>query len=86
MEEQDEQARAVPRRLMAHHFPGQEMSIRSGADDAAVRVELPLQDDDRVRGSVLVRAAHEPSWVADQVVLLPPPGSSYSSRKPIGWS
>ena len=59
---------------MAHHFPGREVSIRSGADDAAVRVELPLQDDDRVRGSVLVRAALEPSWVADQVVLLPAAG------------
>jgi hypothetical protein len=27
MEEQDEQARAAPRRLMAHHFPGGEVSI-----------------------------------------------------------
>jgi len=59
VEEQDEQAGGVACRLVPHHLPGGKMRIGTGADHAAVRVELPFEDDDCVRSRVQVRSALE---------------------------
>lgn len=69
MEDQDEQARGIARRLMPHHLPSREVRVGTGTDDAAVHVELPLQDDDPVRSCVQVRPALETGRVPGEVVF-----------------
>jgi hypothetical protein len=59
-----------PRRLMPPHLPRGEVRMGTGADDRTVRVELPFEDDDRVRRRVQVRPPLEAGRVPDEVVLL----------------
>jgi hypothetical protein len=70
VEQQDEQAGFLGRRLMTHRLAAWKVRICPGPDDLAVAFQPSVKHHDRVRRGVPVKLPSHARRVADQVVLL----------------